>query len=113
MPMDDQPSLIKSLCDDRLAAFLYEEFDRVLRQAAELEDAMKLHQARMKNVCYSIKAHYHWVNSEPFSPYIYLCRRCGARISPEFDFLRHRGFCKLTGQPEARIYEYAFKDSWG
>ena len=103
MPMDDRLTLLKPL-DDRLTAFLEEESDRVLRQAAELEEAMKLHQARMKNVCYSIKAHYHWVKSEPFFPYIFQCRSCGANISPEFDFLRHQGYCKLTEQLEARAY---------
>ena len=111
MHMDDHPFLIKPL-DDRLTAFYSEEFGRVHRQAAELEDAMKLHQDRMKLVCYSIKAHHYWVTSESFFPYFIQCRSCGAKISPEYDLLRHRGYCKLTKQLEARVYEYAFEDSW-
>ena len=57
MAMDLHPTL-EGILDD----FLHCEVVRVLHQAAELEAALKLHQARMKDVCHSIKAHDHWVN---------------------------------------------------
>ena len=115
MPMDAQTTLIEPL-GDRLNYFLFDEFKRVLWQAAALEAAMKLHQARMKDLCYAIKAHYHWANFEPFFPDIRQCRRCGDSISPEFAFNRHKGFCILREKREAaaaaRSHEYALVDSW-
>ena len=91
MAMDLHPTL-----GDILDDFLYCEMARVLHQAAELEAAMKLHQARMKDVCHSIKAHEHWVNyGEHFPEFELYCRRCGDNISPEFARGRHIGFCIL------------------
>ena len=91
MAMDLHPTL-----GDILDDFLHCEIVRVCHQAAELESAMELHQARMKDVCYSIKAHYHWVNyGEHFPEFDLQCRYCGDIISPEFDLHRHIGFCEL------------------
>ena len=56
MVMDLHPTL-----EDILNDFLYCEMACVVYQAAELEVALKLHQALMKEVCHSIKAHNHWV----------------------------------------------------
>ena len=50
MAMDLHPTL-----GDILDDFLYCEIVRVCHQTAELASAMKLHQARMKDVCYSLK----------------------------------------------------------
>ena len=83
---------------DILDDFLYEEFVRVLHQAAELEVALKLYQARMKEVCHSIKAHDHWVNYGEHFPFTLHCRLCGSAISPEFDRRRHRGLCTLRDE---------------
>ena len=81
---------------DILDDFLYCEMARVVHQAAELEAAMELHQARMKDVCYSIKAHYLWETLEfPFPDFSEVCRYCGETISPEFDLHRHMGLCEL------------------
>ena len=91
MTMDLQAPL-----GDMLDDFLHSEMARVLHQAAELEAAMKLHQAWMKDVCHSIKAHYHWVRyGEHFPEFSLQCRQCGERISPEFDRGRHMGLCDL------------------
>ena len=91
MAMDLQAPL-----GDMLDDFLYCEMARVLHQASELEAAMKLHQARMKYVCYSIKAHDHWVRyGEHFPKFSLQCRQCRERISPEFDRGRHLGLCEL------------------
>ena len=110
--MDVPATLIKPL-EARLIAFLRDEVDFVLWQASKLEDAMQLHQARMKDVCYAIKAHYHWANFEPCFPDRRQCKLCGASISPEFDFRRHKGFCTLRERAAAsRSQEYAFVDSW-
>ena len=49
MAMDLQAPLVAPL-GDMLDDFLHCEIARVLHQAAELEAAMKLHQARMKEV---------------------------------------------------------------
>ena len=80
---------------DILDDFLHGEFVRVLHQAAELEVALKLHQARMKEVCHSIKAHDHWVIYGEHFPFTLHCQSCGDAISPEFDRRRHRGLCTL------------------
>ena len=91
MPMDLQAPLGDTLYD-----FLYCEVVRVLHQTLELEAAMKLHQARMKDVCYSIKAHHLWETLEfPFPDFSKLCWCCGETISPEFDLHRHMGLCDL------------------
>ena len=74
---------------DILADFLYCEMARVLHHAAELEASMKLHQARMKDVWHSIKAHYHWVNYREFH-------------FPEFD-LHHCRHCVGTSSPQSSI----------
>ena len=68
---------------DILDDFLYCEIARVLHQAAELEAAIKLHQARMKDVCYSIKAHYLWETLEfPFPDFSKPCWFCGEKHLP-------------------------------
>ena len=95
MAMDLQAPLVAPL-GDILDDFLHCEVVRVLHQVAELEAAMKLHQARMKEVCYSIKAHDHWVHyGEHFPEFTLQCRNCGEQISPEFDRGRHLGLCYL------------------
>ena len=100
MAMDLQAPL-----GDMLDDFLYCEMVRVFHQAAELAVAMKLHQARMKAVCYSIKAHDHWVcYGEHFPEFTLQCRQCGERISPEFDRGRHMGLCDLR--------EWLSEESW-
>ena len=112
MPMDAETPLIKPL-EARLNAFLRDEVNFVLWQAARLEGAMQLHQSRMEEVCHAIKAHYHWANFEPCFPDRRQCKHCGASISPEFSFRRHLGFCTLREKQEAaRSPEYAFEDSW-
>ena len=90
MTMDLHPTL-----DDILDDFLYCELDRVIHQGAELEAALKLHQAKMQKVCHSIKAHDHWVHYEEYFPFSNHCMFCGEAISPEFDMRRHRGLCIL------------------
>ena len=59
--------------------------------------AKALHHKRMKEVCYQIKAHYHWVNFEQFFPAsgAHLCWLCGETVSPEFAMSRHWGLCEL------------------
>ena len=88
MAMDLHPTLYDILDD-----FLYCEMARVVHQAAELEVVLKLHQARMKEVCHSIKAHDHWVCYGDHFPFTIHCNLCGEAISPEFDRGRHRGRC--------------------
>ena len=56
-----------------------------------------LHHARMKDVCYQIKAHYLWAHFEQFFP-ASVSQHCGVggeSISPEFSMRRHLGFCDL------------------
>ena len=70
---------------------------RAFNQAEDLELDLMLHQARMEDVCYSIKAHYLWENfegDEEDDEGLY-CWVCDQEISPEIDIGRHRGFCKL------------------
>ena len=88
--MDLHPTL-----EDFLDAFLKEKLDRLLNQAAELEVAATLHQALMKEVCHSIKAHDHWVRYGSYFPFSTHCNLCGEAIPPEFDRGRHRGRCSL------------------
>ena len=59
--------------------------------------AKALHKARMKDVCFQIKAHYHWKHFLCFLPSFERrqCIDCGETISPEFDMRRHKGLCKL------------------
>ena len=83
------------ILEDFLHNFLKEELDRLLHQAAELEVALKLHQALMDEVCYSIKAHDHWENYGYYFPFSIHCNLCGEIISPEFDLGRHRSRCVL------------------
>ena len=71
----------------------HKEFGRLLHQAEELEAALYLHQAQMKNVCHSIKAHDHWVYYGEYFPSTLPCRLCGVEVSPEFDRRRHKGLC--------------------
>ena len=120
MAMDLQTPL-----GDILDDFLHCEVVRVLHQAAELEAAMKLHQALMKDVCYSIKAHYLWVNFEfPLPDFSELCWCCEEAISPEFDMHRHMGLCDLKERladevlPSLSAHEsfyphlYPLEESW-
>ena len=65
--MELHPTL-DAILDD----FINAELVRMVHQGAELEAALQLHQARMKEVCHSIKSHDHWA------------------ISPEFDRRRHK-----------------------
>ena len=103
---------------DCIAWQTQDEFQRVLWQAAELEAAMKLHQARMKDVCHSIKAHYHWVHYAHFFPKNRKCQRCGDSISPEFAFCRHNGFGTLREEREAAAaaasynHDHMFEGTW-
>ena len=83
---------------DILDDFLYCEMVCVLHQAAKLEVALKLHQALMKEVCHSIKAHDHWEHYGNHFPFSIYCNLCGEAIPPEFDLGRHRGFCTLKRQ---------------
>ena len=120
MTMDSQATLVAPL-GDILDDFLHCEVVCVLHQVAELEAAMKLHQARMKDVCYSIKAHYLWENFEfPLHDFSQLCWCCGEDISPEFDLGRHRGFCYLMDEARHSVsahesfypHLYPLKASW-
>ena len=90
MAMDLHPTLYDILDD-----FLYCEMACVVHQAAELEVVLNLHQALMKEVCHSIKAHDHWVCYGYHFPFSAHCNLCGEAISPEFDRGRHRGRCAL------------------
>ena len=137
MTMDLQATLVAPL-GDILDDFLYgeiarvlaplgdilDEVFRVLHQAAEMA-AMKLHQARMNEVCYSIKAHYLWETLEfPLPDGSELCWCCGEAIPPEFDMGRHLGFCDLKERladealPRLSAHEsfyphlYASEGSW-
>ena len=107
MAMDLQTPL-----GDILDDFLHCELARVLHQAAELEFAMKLHQSRMKDVCYCIQAHYHWANSAEHFPFDLQCKRCGDNISPEFARGRHMGLCKQRERLEVEAGLYLPEDSW-
>ena len=120
MTMDLQAPL-----GDILDDFLYCEVARAPHQAAELEAAMKLHQARMKDVCYSIKAHYLWETLEfPHPDFAKTCWCCGETISPEFDMPRYMGLCYLNEKlddedlPRLSAHEsfypdlYLSKESW-
>ena len=93
MTMDLHPIL-----DDILDDFLYCEMARVIHQGAKLESVLQLHQAKMEEVCHSIKAHDHWVHYEEYFPLSIHCRFCGEVISPEFDRGRHRGRCNLRAR---------------
>ena len=88
--MDLHPTL-----EDFFDDFLKEKLDRLLNQAVELEVAAALHQALMKEVCHSIKAHDHWVRYGSYFPFFTHCNLCGEAIPPEFDRGRHRGRCSL------------------
>ena len=90
MTMDLHPVL-----GDILNDFIYEEIVRVFHETSELEVALKLHQAQMKEVCYSIKAHDHWVFYGYYFSFTLHCQFCGEALSPEFDRRRHRGRCTL------------------
>ena len=90
--MDLHPTL-----DDFLDNFLEEELDRLIYQGSKLEASLHFHQVMMEELCYSIKAHDHWVHYEEYFPFSIHCKLCGKTISPEFDRGRHRGRCKLRG----------------
>ena len=75
-------------------------------EKANFAAAKALHQKRMKDVCYSIKAHYLWEAFERFFPssFSQQCWCCGEAISPEFDMSRHMGLCDL----KERLADEAF-----
>ena len=75
-------------------------------EKANFAPAKALHQKRMKDVCYSIKAHYLWENFEQFFPSTFSqqCWSCGETISLEFDMGRHMGLCDL----KERLADEAF-----
>ena len=81
-----------------LRNFIKEELDRLIYQASELEVSLYFHQALMKEVCHSIKAHDHWVRYGSYFPFSTHCNLCGEAIPPEFDLGRHRGLCALKRQ---------------
>ena len=70
--------------------------------------AKALHQERMKDVCYQIKAHYHWKHFCFFSStFSQQCWTCGETISPEFAMGRHMGLCDM----KERLADEAFDGS--
>ena len=77
-----------------------------MAEQASFAAAKTLHQKRMKDVCYSIKAHYLWENFDQFFPAwcSQQCWFCGEAISPEFDMGRHMGLCDL----KERLADEAF-----
>ena len=91
MAMDLHPTL-----EDIFYDFIQEEVDRLIHQGAKLEAAMHFHQVKMEEVCYSIKAHDHWVRYGDHFPFIMHCNLCGEAISPEFDRGWHRGHCSRS-----------------
>ena len=78
-------------------------------EKANFAAAKALHQKRMKDVCYSIKAHHYWEAFEMFFPTSFSqhCLCCGELIFPEFDMRRHRGLCDL----KERLADKAFDSS--
>ena len=103
MTMDAQNNLVP--LRDQIQDFLYAAIVRAIHQAAEMEAALELHQERMKDVCYSIKAHYHWENFGFLFPEFSLqCKSCRENICPEFDRGRHMGLCTL----KERLADEAF-----
>ena len=78
-----------------LYTFLCYEMAYVVQQTVKLNFALKLHQALMKEVCYSIKAHDHWIRYGGHFPFSIHCNLCGEAFPPEFDLGRHRGRCVL------------------
>ena len=80
----------------RINDFLKTEFDKFLEKGLVFEYEILLHDARMADVCESIKAHYHWLHfGEHFPEFALHCHKCGEHISPEFDRRRHLGRCKF------------------
>ena len=80
----------------RINDFLNTEFDKFLEKGLVFEYEILLHDARMADVCESIKAHYHWLHFGDYFPEFPLhCHKCGDHISPEFDRRRHLGRCKF------------------
>ena len=75
-------------------------------EKANFAAAKALHHKCMKDVCYSIKAHYLWDNFDQFFPSSCSqhCWCCGETISPEFDMGRHLGLCEL----KERLADEAF-----
>ena len=87
---------------DPIADFLYDAIVQVFHQAAEMGAALKLHQKRMKVVCYSIQIHYYWkACGHLFSKFDRRCKFCDANVSPEFEWGRHIGLCLLKD----RLYD--------
>ena len=65
--------------------------DRILELAAKDQ-----HTTLMKQVCYQIKAHYHWkviYDIEDTSDFGLYCDNCDEMISPEFSFRTHQTHC--------------------
>ena len=65
--------------DDFLDNFLEEELDRLIYQGSKLEASLHFHQVMMEELCYSIKAHDHWVHYEEYFPFSIHCKLCGSR----------------------------------
>ena len=65
---------------DILDDFLKEELDRLINKAAKLELLLYFHQALMKEVCHSIKAHDHWMSYGSYFPFSIHCNLCGEAI---------------------------------
>ena len=85
----------------RINDFLKTEFDKFLEKGLVFEYEILLHDARMADVCESIKAHDHWLRfREHFPEFDLYCRNCGGFISPEFDRGRHMGRCKFHLEPK-------------
>ena len=111
MTMDLHPTL-----EDTLNEFLNRAWDQLLDQGAELEAALQIHQARMQEVCCSIKEYARWVRCP--THLCHLCNLCNAPICPLFDMRRHRGRCTLLEPSfysiDLGVYEprTSFVSSW-
>ena len=83
------------ILEDFLYNFLKKEVACMFNQAAKLEASLHFHQAMMKEVCHSIKAHDYWVHYGSYFPFSTHCTLCGEDIPLEFDLGRHKGRCAL------------------
>ena len=81
--------------------------DRILELAAKDQ-----HTTLMKQVCYQIKAHYHWkviYEIEFHSDFGLYCDNCNETISPEFSFRTHQNYCfNVRGfRTDVDVFDYA------
>ena len=75
-------------------------------EKARFAAAKALHKERMKDVCYQIKAHYHWEHFCFFpSSFLQQCWSCKEVISPEFALGRHIGLCELKERLEDEAFD--------